>query len=200
MLCALCLASVFFCGYYVNLKKNIEVPAVLKNQTDNIIKFVPYEKRTWSIYTDDQYKYSISLPAQLNVFHVSDQGVVGIEATTSGSFIRKRGVGFGDMSLDNYWVVSISISEKTNFMNTGEWLKGEEKKFEHQRPVIEKRIIIGGNDAIVTHMHSDYEIDEVTKNEKNTVFIKSGNLFEIRTRFAKYINHERVWNSFKFNQ
>lgn len=187
------LIAVIFYGGYLKLENNPKDPLVLRNSVDSKTEFIPYEKRTWDTYFDDRYKYSLKFPTLLNVFPIHEQSVVGTEG------LSREGVSFGDPALDDYWVMSVSVLENTSFLNVDEWLQKEGKKFKHQRPIVEKRITLDGYDAIVTHMQSDYELDEVTKNEKNTVFIKNGNLFEIRTRFSDYANHERVWGSFKFN-
>ena len=187
---AVILGILFFAViFYVEIGNKTKNHQVLADLMSNKTEFTPYEKRGWDTYTDGRYKYSLKFPAQLNTspIHESVDGII------------KEGVGFGDPALDNYWVISVSVLGDANFLNVNEWLGKEGKKFEHQRPIVEKRITIGGSDAIVTHTQSDYELDEVTKNEKNTVFIKNGNLFEIRTRFIESSNHEKVWSSFKFN-
>ena len=69
----------------------------------------------------------------------------------------------------------------------------------HSNDFLERRIRISGYDAIVTYPVSKADAfpDQVETfpNEKTVLFIKDRNLFRMST---SYIDHERIWNSFRF--
>lgn len=194
---------ILYVGYF-KLETGIENPISLKNLPGAQIQhakknFSPYEERTWNIYTDDRYKYFLKFPSGLNIFSIYKQKIKVAKSIGSGLFIRSGGVSFSDPDFDDYGILSVSVIENAGFLNADEWVRSESKKFEHQRLVVEKRIIIDGYDAVVTYVKSDYEREDAYKYEKTAVFIKDGNLFEIWTRFTESSNHERVWSNFKFN-
>lgn len=201
--CILFAMSILY-WYYFKLESIMRNPASLKNLTSVQIQnakknFSPYEERTWNIYADDRYKYFLKFPSGLNIFSIYEQKIKIAKSIGSGLFIRNGGVSFSDPDFDDYGILSVSVFENTDFLNVDEWARNESKKFEHQRLVVEKRIIIDGYDAIVTYVKSDYEREDAYRYEKTAVFIKDGNLFEIWTRFTESSNHEKVWGNFKFN-
>lgn len=156
-------------------------------------------KKGWNIYTDDRYKYSLKFPPGLNIFLVYEREIKVAESIGGGSFVINGGVSFNDPKFDNYGVMAVSVFENTKFSNVDEWLEKESKKFESHRPVIERKIVIGDYDVIITYVQSDYEREDAYKYEKTAVFIKDDNLFKIWTRFDDINDHEKVWDSFRFD-
>ncbi|MFH1255385.1 MAG: hypothetical protein V1667_02875 [bacterium] len=100
-------------------------------------------------------------------------------------------------SIDGPGGISIKIFENSGFQSTDEWL--ESQKSEYGTSVVEKKIYIDGNEAIITHQAGmqDGKIFEEFKQQKTTVFIKDDKLFVINANMGDYIN-EKFWNSFKF--
>jgi len=80
------------------------------------------------------------------------------------------------------------------------WLAFENQRSENTRIDVEESIIIGGQEALVTHkvsLLSDPE--EPFVDEKRAVLFRDGVLFEIWTKFYENeSDHERVWESFGF--
>lgn len=166
---------------------------------DSQVKNLQEDEKKWNIYTDERYKYSLKFPSGLNIYLVYEREIKVAESIGGGSFIVNGGVSFNDPDFDNYGVMAVSVFENVKFSNTDEWLKKESNKFKSHRPVIEKRIIIDGYDAIITYVQSDYERKDAYKHEKITVFLKNDNLFKIWTRFNDISDHEKVWDSFRFD-
>jgi len=140
----------------------------------------------------------LNYPSNLNVNHINEGKVNLAESLGGGYFIVNGGASFSQK--DGYGIILINIFDKDNKVNVsslGEWIEKENEKNKnlHQRVIIEKRIKIDGYDAIVTNIVSDFEGPD--KHQKEVVFIKDGILFEINTRA---IDHEKVWNSFKFTE
>ncbi len=75
----------------------------------------------------------------------------------------------------------------------------ESETNEYMSRVVEKKINIDGNEAIVTHQAGmlDGKISQEYKQPKTTVFTKGSKLFIITTSMDDREN-EKVWNSFKF--
>lgn len=93
--------------------------------------------------------------------------------------------------------------EPTTHVSPDEWFVSSNEEVRRQQEargdthiasVLERRIKIDDYDAVVT-----YPRDEVESfpEEKLTVLIKNGMLFRIATA---YIDHEKIWNSFRFEE
>lgn len=148
---------------------------------------------TWNNYYDENYRFSLDYPSNLDINLINNEKINLADSLGGENFIINGGVSF--YQKDGYWIIVINIFDNSDISSFEKWIEKENKKNEnlHQQVVIEKRIKIDGYDAIVTHIVSDFEGPD--KHEKKIVFIKNGILFEINTR---YIDHEKVWNSFKF--
>ncbi|MFH1187762.1 MAG: hypothetical protein V1688_02770 [bacterium] len=156
-------------------------------------------KEEWSTYYDERYKYSLDFPSGLNVDAIYENRVELPEDSGGGYLITNGGVNFS-YPADGPWAMIVNVFENSKYKSLDEWL--ESKQGEYEINVVEKRINIDGNEAMVTHLASvsDGKISEEFKNEKETVFIKDHNLFIIYTRSTRTEDYEKVWNSFKFNK
>lgn len=151
------------------------------------------EKVTWNAYNDKKSGFKLEYPSQSDVSTIYKEKMV---TSRSGKeyYIIDGGVSF---SKGGKGFISVMVFENTKYLSLDSWLKDENKKFEGQHSVIEKRISIGGQDAIVTYPVGDNPPNEEYKSDKKTAFFKNGNLYVIYTSIT---DHERVWNSFKFNK
>jgi hypothetical protein len=152
----------------------------------------------WKTYTDTIGGYSISYPSEYSAWPVD---------TKDPSFAQPKDhiiisqVGFTTDPNAGHGDFSVSVSS-TTYTDPFKWLINQDKIYGSSiglTSIIEKHITIDGVEAIVT-----YQKDTVESfpNEKNTVFIKDGKVYEIRTRDGEdggtFENEERVWQSFKF--
>ncbi|MFH1565060.1 MAG: hypothetical protein ABIC82_04400 [bacterium] len=180
-------------------EENPEVKAVEENLNAETTK-------EWNTYYDERYKYSINFPAELNADTIYENTVELSEDSGGGVLTTNGGVNFS-YPADGPWAIIVNVFENSEFRSLDEWLGNESGKelnsvvddnFNEDR-VVEKRINIDGNEAVVTHHASMLhgKIFEEFKNEKETAFIKDNKLFIIHTRID---DHEKVWNSFKFDK
>ncbi|MFH1187405.1 MAG: hypothetical protein V1688_00925 [bacterium] len=146
----------------------------------------------WNTYYDEKYKYSLDFPPGLNVVY---ENTVELPWNLGGSLTADRGVTFS--ATDGLLVMTVWVFENSKFHSLDEWL--ESQKSEYGISVVEKKINIDGNEAIVTHQAEilDGKISEEDRLGKTTVFIKDNNLFIISTEMH---DCEKVWNSFKFDK
>ena len=137
------------------------------------------EKSGWQLYSDTRYHFSIVYPESMDAI-LSDEGV---------SFAA-RGPG----------VMGVKVYRDTPFQSTDEWLAAQNGERETLRK--EKTIHVDGVDALVTYYVSVMpEFEETFPNEKRTVFLKDGDLYEIWTKFYDDPTvHEAVWESFEFRR
>lgn len=183
---------------------------IIKIKSNNSVSTQPTPDRTyqfnqnsssilsevWNSYSDERYGFSLDYPSDLNMNQINNEKVKLADSLGGGYLIINGGASF--YQKDGYGIILINIFDNSKIASLDEWLVIENKKVEHQVNVLEKRIKIDGYDAIVTYAKSVYDGQEESfKREKKTVFIKDGILFEINTRG---IDHERVWNSFKFKK
>lgn len=117
------------------------------------------------------------------------------------------------------------VTSPTIFANLDKWLEKENEYWQKhdQKRVVEKRLKIDGNKALVTYLESSYPNSEISNQSqvviekgqsKKTVFIKDNVLFEINTRFVdnqldedyvlgstawnkRLADHQKIWHSFK---
>ncbi len=134
-----------------------------------------------AIYRNEKYHYSIIYPAHLSVyeFHGAKEDVYFEDETSVG-------------------VMSIQIMP-AKYMTVDDELAAENSTLLHEKDnavgkyrVMERKIKISGYDAIIT-----YPADKIESfpYEKTALMIKDQLLFRI---YTAGIDHERVWNSFKF--
>lgn len=112
------------------------------------------------------------------------------------SFEYEKGLELNETNLDlvgllephgGMWVINVK-AESTALASVSAWLST------HPRQRKEKDMKVANQNGIVTHYISDEgDVEE----EKTTVFIKDGILFEIASR---YIDHNKLWQSFQFIQ
>ncbi|MFH1565510.1 MAG: hypothetical protein ABIC82_06800 [bacterium] len=162
----------------------------------------------WNTYYDERYKYSLDFPSGLNVSTIYETMVELSENLGGGFLTTNGGVSFSPTNLP-LSVIAVGVFENNKFLSPDEWLENKNSKELNNtvknefvsKSVIEKKISIDGNEAIVTHQVSmlDGKIFEEFKNAKTTVLIKDNNLFTIYTVMEDSEN-EKVWNSFKFKK
>ena len=128
----------------------------------------------WKTYTSNEGGYSVSYPAQFSILS---------ENATS--------VTFSDIP-DDPWFISVGAST-TTFATVEEWIVDQDKKYKNTT-VVERHVVIDGNDAIVTYQK---DATESYPNEKRAIFIKNGRVYEISTRFN--VDEKKVWDSFHVN-
>ncbi|MFH1254886.1 MAG: hypothetical protein V1667_00195 [bacterium] len=202
--------AVLFAGfeYYAFLKQNGNKTQIAREcvNTDNSYA-KPVEKNSdvgmtkkWSAYYDERYKYQIDFPAGLNATNIFEHTrKVKLSKDSVDNFLTlttNGGVTFASADIP-LSVISIEIFDNSEFKTTDEWLKNE--NIRELNRIIEKKINIDGNEAIITHQISmlNGKIFEEFKNPKTTVFIKDNTLFVITTSMDDN-DSEKVWNSFKF--
>lgn len=104
-------------------------------------------------------------------------------------------------------LIRLSVFKNTKFTSLEDWLKADNQSllakntsdFSGTERVLEKTIQIGRVDAFVTFVQNKNELDEISKHERETAFIKDGDLFVISTRFIEDSAHEEIWKNFKFS-
>ncbi len=161
--------------------------------------------KAWKTYTDAIGEYSISYPGEYSVFPAD---------TKDPSFAQPQGhtiisaVGFGigqDTGPGDGFSVSVS---STTYTDPFKWMINQDKIVASQdkygseislTSVIEKHTNIDGVDGIVTYQKDNVES---FPNELDTVFIKNGKVYEIRTLSGEaagaFDDEQRVWDSFHF--
>lgn len=152
----------------------------------------------WTMYRDSAYGYTFDYPPDLNAQQKQERTIPPSNATGDKTLTMGGGVNIAQK--DGYGIIDLSIFYNTNYVTPDDWLAEERTLFADHGPVIEKRIMIGGQDAIVTHTDSDNEAGGLPQYEKTAVFIKDGALYKLTTRFVQDTDHERVWNSFRFSK
>ncbi len=95
------------------------------------------------------------------------------------------------LGADGIWIINVSIFNNTHFKIPREWLDVENKKIEGLgvEKKIEKILKVDGSDAMVVYAKTD---TEEYLAEKETAFIKDGNLYLITSKHS--INaQENIW-------
>lgn len=155
------------------------------------VKTVSLMSAQWTTYHNQAYNYRIDYPSNLSVI-----------SPPSGP----ESIGFAPA--DSPWQMVIAI--RLQFHTLEEWIKASNEASrqyaylrENETPedsklpgvIIERDIIISGKyQGIIASFPHTKE-----PSLKSAVFIKHGVLFEISIRNPN-IDHEHVWNSFKFEE
>lgn len=195
-------------GCYVFLKQNSDETQVAQKCGEiNNPHVKPDEENSntgmtkeWNTYYDERYQYKIDFPAGLNATNIYEHTrTVELSKDLGGGFLTlttNGGITFSPVDLP-LSVIAMEIFENSKFKSLAEWLESE--KNEYVSMIVEKKINIDGNEAIITHQAGmrDEKIYEEYKNPKTTVFIKNNMLFIITTNMDDN-DSEKVWNSFKF--
>lgn len=155
---------------------------------------MPQEKITnsisaqWITYHNPTYHYRIDYPSHFEF----------------GSGFPKSDDGIGFAEPEGPWQISVHIMQ-TSFYTPEEWLKEmdkESRRYDQYREekdknkppsVIEREIVISGMYRAIIRGYPQSRDDSL----KSALFIKDGMLFDISVRNPD-IDHERVWNSFRF--
>ncbi|MFH1564746.1 MAG: hypothetical protein ABIC82_02760 [bacterium] len=174
--------------------KNLEAKPAEENLDTKQME--EWEPKEWNTYYDERYKYIIDFPSGLNVT-TTHEDTVELSEYLGGGFLTTNG-GVSFFPSDFPGIMGAKIFEDSKFRSPDEWFKNGNSK-EINR-IVEKKISIDGNEAIVTYPVSmlDGKILEEYKYEKITAFIKDGILFLIWTKFRNDGDNEKAWNSFKF--
>ncbi len=129
-----------------------------------------------AIYRNEKYGYALEYPSSLYVDDHAPDKVYFIDEYS-------------------YGIIAVEVAS-TTYTNVDDELQAENELPKNNptgyHRVSEKTIRIGGYDATVTYPANRIESFPY---EKSTFLIKDGLLFRIATRGT---DHERVWNSFKF--
>lgn len=176
--------------------KNLETKAKEENsETKSAEENLDIElTEEWSTYYDERYKYRIDFPSGFSVLTIYEHTLTDGVPTTNGGIVFSPAD-----SIDAPGGISVEIFENSEFRSPDEWLENHNPKSEDVSMVVEKKINIDGNEAIVTYPVSmvDGKILEEFKRDKTTLFIKDNNLFIIRIGMDD-CEREKVLNSFKF--
>ena len=129
----------------------------------------------WKTYTSDKGGYSVSYPSNFLILSSNETSVA-----------------FSDAQNDP-WSISVRVST-TTFATAEQWIADQDKKYK-TTTIIEKHVTIDRNDAIITYQKNT---TETYPNEKRTIFIRSGKVYEIGTRYN--VDEQKVWDSFRITQ
>jgi hypothetical protein len=187
ILLALLLVAAYFLMnslYHFN-KKNTTATTENKN-TNNTTSNIDQ----WKEYKDKADGFTIAYPSNLQAIPLDPDNIIGNQTPDGGVSFATRGPG----------TMGVKIYKKTPFLSLDEWFIQKNAEREILRK--EKNIHIAGYEAMVTYYVSVMpDFEETFPNEKRTVFLKNGDLYEIWTKF--YHNpdaNEIVWNSFTFDK
>jgi hypothetical protein len=153
------------------------------NEVNNL---PPQQKvQEWQTYYNPKYHFKMDYPGELH-------------SASYSTFEDAIFVGSNDA-----WQIEVKVEEKTSLHTPEEWIKLANKKIEedaqyfkmHETPplleVEATTTISGAYEGVVVNQKSTEDLGS-----RVLVFIKDGNLFQITVR--NFIDHERIWNSFKF--
>lgn len=134
-----------------------------------------------NLYVNDTYHYFFNYP----------EGII-ISDYCSGypDFVY-----FEDIRTEGYGLMSILVSENTEFKTIKQWQEAENAKSDDYYQKFERNILIDNYPAQVFYSYSK---DEDISYDKRTVFIKDNNLFIIYTRGDELSVHQKIWDNFKF--
>lgn len=166
-------------------------------KTNSIVVNQEQKNETWLTYYDEKYRYNLSYPSELIATPKYEQVVKGSE--NFNNTLNKLNGGVNFSQVDGYGIIDVSVFENTNFISTDDWIDMENRNSEHQKIVIEERIIIDNDEAVVTHTQGDFETEITYFPEKTTVLIKDDILLKLVTRFVSDAEHRKVWDSFHFD-
>ncbi len=187
---ALCFGIIISSAFFIYIRYH--APPILTSGPYVISESTrtPINKNEWSktaMYINKKYGYIVTYPSSTLFVDAQTPEKVYLTDRINGVVALSR--------------IAI-IVESTTYSSPDEWLKVENERRHHSMAyhgfyvddVVEKRIKISGYDAMVTYPRDEAES---FPDEKTVLFIKDHNLFRISTGS---IDHERIWNSFKFEK
>ena len=175
-----------------------EVLADLKMDDKSFRPIEAGENIYWQ-YKDDEYGFTMDYPSNLKVRIINDDIRKYSERMGGGEELIDKVVTFV-VPNGGPGLASISILDNPDVNTLDEWFvkKNEQlaKMYEdggghYLRTVVDDRIDIDGNEAIVVYQESDTEAYEY---EKTAAFFKDGKLFTI---YARCEDCSKWWNAFK---
>ncbi|MFH1565059.1 MAG: hypothetical protein ABIC82_04395 [bacterium] len=101
-------------------------------------------KEEWSTYYDERYKYRIDFPTGFSALSIYEHTLADGVPTTNGGIVFSPAD-----SIDAPGGISVEIFENSKYKSLDEWLESE--KSEYTSRVVEKKVNIDGNEAVVTH-------------------------------------------------
>lgn len=177
-----------------------EVLANLKMDDESFRPIETGEDIYWQ-YRDDEYGFTMDYPSNLKVRIINDDIRKYSERMGGGEELIDKVITFV-VPNGGPGLVSINIFDSPDVNTLDEWLNKENEQLakiyedrdgRYIRMVIDERINIDGNEAIVVYQESDMEAYEY---EKTAVFFKDGKLFTI---YARCEDCSKWWGAFKFN-
>ena len=143
--------------------------------------------REWQTYYNPKFHFKMEYPGDLYLASYSTYEDTVFTAWNDGP-----------------WMIDVRVEEKTSLHTPEEWVKATNKKIYteniqyikiHDIPALLEieatTTISGAYQGIIVNEKAEEGVGART-----LVFIKDGNLFQVTVR--NFIDHERVWNSFKF--
>ena len=212
----LLITLVFYCFFIHNNKTDKITPTPLDKATSDGAASTKSQFTEWSVYTDEEYHFTMDYPAKSYISEEHDVIVrpleyIGNNSYTKGdSYTISKRIWFTDSAArpgPGNRPVGVEIYENTSFTHPTGWLleqnhisrntgiPSEEYVYSMQIPDRGPGLIDGYKAGTSYYASSN---DGAMTNIKDTVVIKDGILFKIITRFPTRISHEHVWNSFNF--
>lgn len=161
----------------------------------------------WSRYENARLGFTLEYPSETLKFIFEEGGKtlsigkpVSIslngETKTIESFLRLGTIGFSDEK-NGYGSMGILVDQPP-FSTVDEWLLWEQKFYQYADVIVEKRMTIAGQNALVTYVREKGGYDQpLESRERSTVFFSGETMYSINTS-GLLINKdiEQVWKSF----